>query len=196
MFEVTSSVVVRGEHEHGDPEPPGKIVVDLVPVGRVFGLGNHPSTVLVLEELSSRDLAGLTVVDLGAGCGMVAIAAKKMGAANVIAIEWNETAVSQIVRNAALNGVDIDIRMGDIKRLIRQVPAADIVICNLPVGDVNEAVFEYGKYQTLISSPGVDTVEPFTGRRRSLDKVPPGKAVRKNIDFEAAGQADRLVVIE
>jgi len=55
--------------------------------GLAFGTGTHPTTALCLEWLDAADLAGKTVIDYGCGSGVLAIAALKLGAQHVIAID-------------------------------------------------------------------------------------------------------------
>ena len=73
--------------------------------GLAFGTGTHPTTALCLEWLDSIDLRGKTVVDYGCGSGVLAIAALKLGAARVIAIDNDEQALTATHDNAERNGV-------------------------------------------------------------------------------------------
>lgn len=67
-----------------------------------------------------------TVLDLGAGSGLVAIAAAKAGAARVIAAEIDGYAATALALNAAANGVTIEIRHADLTG--EAAPAVDIVL--------------------------------------------------------------------
>jgi predicted nicotinamide N-methyase len=80
---------------------------------------NHPEIV-----------AGRTVLDLGAGSGLVAIAAAKSGAKNVIAADIDRYALAAIGLNAAANGVSISTFFGD--PTVGPPPAVDIIL----VGDL------------------------------------------------------------
>ena len=87
---------------------PGEIVVELDP-GMAFGTGTHASTRLVLEELERLADAGLApdrVLDVGAGSGILAIAAcRTWPAARVVAIDNDPIAVRTCAENCAHNGV-------------------------------------------------------------------------------------------
>ncbi|MCW0197692.1 methyltransferase [Sphingopyxis sp.] len=77
-----------------------------------------------------ESVAGRRVLDLGAGSGLVAIAAAKAGAAQVTAVEPDRHALTALALNAALNDVRIDIRAADVAAL--EVPDVDLVL----VGDL------------------------------------------------------------
>ncbi|ALH79136.1 class I SAM-dependent methyltransferase [Sphingopyxis macrogoltabida] len=73
-----------------------------------------------------ESVAGRRVLDLGAGSGLVAIAAAKAGARQVTAIDTDPYAVTALELNAALNGVQLDIRAGDVAGL--DTPDADLIL--------------------------------------------------------------------
>jgi ribosomal protein L11 methyltransferase len=89
-------------------EPPAgdadAVVVRLDP-GLAFGTGTHPTTALCLEWLDGADLAGKTLIDYGCGSGILAIAALKLGAARVVAVDNDPQALTASADNAARNGV-------------------------------------------------------------------------------------------
>ncbi len=103
------------EHEAA----PEDIVIALDP-GMAFGTGLHPTTRLCLagiEAWSEQDLVGdARVLDVGTGSGILAIAAARMGASRVLAIDTDPLAVDTTARNAALNGFAeiIDARLGSL----------------------------------------------------------------------------------
>lgn len=85
-----------------DAEDP--VIVRLDP-GLAFGTGTHPTTALCLEWLDGAQVAGRTVIDYGCGSGILAVAALKLGAARVIAIDHDPQALLATADNAAANGV-------------------------------------------------------------------------------------------
>ena len=86
---------------------------------------------LARHVLDHREIvAGKRVLDLGAGSGLVGIAAAKAGAARVKAIDVDRYAVAATRMNAAANGVEIEARVGD--RLEGAAPDVDVVL----VGDL------------------------------------------------------------
>lgn len=75
-------------------------------------------------------VAGKRVLDLGAGSGLVGIAALKSGAASVLAADVDPYAMAALELNAAANGVVIETRLGDLTQ--SEPPEADVVL----VGDL------------------------------------------------------------
>ncbi len=90
------------------------VLVELAP-GRAVGPGLHPTTRACLLELQDRIKRGDRIIDFGAGSGVLGIAAAKLGAAAVLAIDCDPTAVEVARDNARLNGVDdrMTVRVGD-----------------------------------------------------------------------------------
>jgi ribosomal protein L11 methyltransferase len=75
--------------------------------GLAFGTGSHPTTHLCLEWLTEQNLAEKSVLDYGCGSGILAIAAKKLGANPVIGVDIDEQAVTASHYNAAQNQTEI-----------------------------------------------------------------------------------------
>jgi len=88
-------------------EPPGEGVVLRLDPGLAFGTGSHPSTRLVLGWLVTQDLAGAHLLDYGCGSGILAIAAAKLGAARVDAVDVDPDALAATRDNARGNGVAV-----------------------------------------------------------------------------------------
>ena len=80
------------------------VVVRLDP-GLAFGTGTHPTTALCLEWLAQADVAGRHVLDYGCGSGILAVAAARLGAASVTAVDIDDQAVRATRENAQRNGV-------------------------------------------------------------------------------------------
>jgi ribosomal protein L11 methyltransferase len=80
--------------------------------GMAFGTGLHPTTRQCLEVVGGMDLAGRSVLDVGTGSGILAIAAAKRGAAPVVGIDVDPLAVKAARENAERNGVAVDVRDG------------------------------------------------------------------------------------
>ena len=77
-----------------------------------FGAGHHETTSMIINTLLSAHLTDKNVLDHGTGTGVLAIFAKKMGARYVLAIDIDDKSVENARENAALNDVDIDVRLG------------------------------------------------------------------------------------
>lgn len=110
---------------------PGGEVVVLIEPSRGFGTGHHQSTRLCIVLLQARSLAGMTVVDVGTGSGVLAITAAKLGATFVSAIDTDPDAVENARENIAANGVEkvVEAHVDDLTTTT--VAAGDVVTANL-----------------------------------------------------------------
>jgi ribosomal protein L11 methyltransferase len=115
--------------------PDADAVAVVVDPGRAFGTGGHATTRLCLELL--LDLEPTSVIDLGCGSGVLAVAAAKLGFAPVVALDSDETAVGVARANAAANGVAVDVRLGDV--LVDSLPAAEVAVANIARDPVERA---------------------------------------------------------
>jgi ribosomal protein L11 methyltransferase len=103
---------------------PGDLVID---PGTTFGAGTHESTRLALELLLDLEPAG-PLTDWGAGSGVLAVAAARLGFDSVAAVELEPHALAVIEANAAANGVTVAARTAD---LLEAAPVAPTVTANL-----------------------------------------------------------------
>jgi len=108
--------------------PARKIDIVLEP-GMAFGTGMHPTTRLCLEAIEQYcdQTPPATMLDMGAGSGLLAIAALKMGAGKVLAIDYDPYSVAACDDNAIVNKVTFQALLGDI-------PPADkfeLVVANI-----------------------------------------------------------------
>lgn len=110
------------------PVAHGQVLIDLDP-GLAFGTGTHPTTALCLEWLDRHPPVGQQVLDYGCGSGILAIAALKLGAASVWAIDIDRQALWASRENAARNQVGERLQTG----LPKQLPehAYDLLLANI-----------------------------------------------------------------
>ncbi|MDO8616937.1 MAG: 50S ribosomal protein L11 methyltransferase [Dehalococcoidia bacterium] len=94
----------------------GETVVRIDP-GMAFGTGQHATTAMCLRALEEHVSPGVRVLDLGCGSGILAIAAAKLGAARVAALDTDPQAVKAARENAAANGVldVLEVREGTLE---------------------------------------------------------------------------------
>jgi ribosomal protein L11 methyltransferase len=123
VTEAGRSLTVRPPWVPGEP---GDLVVD---PDVMFGAGTHPTTRLVLRLLLAGPRPAGPLCDWGAGTGVLAVAAARLGWGPVTAIELDEAAAAVIAGNATANGVTVDVRVGDLAA--GEPPWAPVVCANL-----------------------------------------------------------------
>jgi ribosomal protein L11 methyltransferase len=117
------------------PSDDTQVIIILPSMG--FGTGHHASTRLCLALLQQVPMAGLRACDVGTGSGVLAIAALRLGASDVIAVDYDIDAIVSARESAELNHVTsgLDIRQADLERdgTVAGAPF-DLVIANLTGG--------------------------------------------------------------
>ena len=106
--------------------PPGAKAIRIDP-GRAFGTGGHPTTRLSLQLLLKLDRGSL--LDVGCGSGVIAIAAARLGFAPVVAVDHDAAAIEATERNAAANAVSVEVRRTDV--LAEPLPPAETTVANV-----------------------------------------------------------------
>jgi ribosomal protein L11 methyltransferase len=110
------------------PEDEEAVIVNLDP-GLAFGTGSHPTTALCLHWLDGQDLRDKLIVDFGCGSGILAIAAAKLGARQVYAIDNDPQALQATQTNVKLNSVDDIVQLVEASSI--GPASADILIANI-----------------------------------------------------------------
>ena len=126
--------VVVGGVWIGPPWEPRPVDLPSVVIdpGQAFGTGAHPTTQLCVDLLSSLERGSL--LDVGCGSGVLAIAAARLGFAPVTALDDDPVAVEVTVANAALNHVALDVRVADA--LHGAMPPVDVAVANVLLAPV------------------------------------------------------------
>ncbi len=91
--------------------PQAEDVVIILDPGMAFGTGLHPTTQMCLSALEDLLRPGMHVLDLGTGSGILAVAAAKLGAAAVLALDTDSVAVTAARANVAANHVEPIVRV-------------------------------------------------------------------------------------
>jgi ribosomal protein L11 methyltransferase len=103
-----------------------------------FGTGHHATTRLCLAHLQQLQLRNRTVLDIGTGSGVLAIAASRLGATHVLAIDDDPDAIQSARENVDLNpGVEITLGIVDLRRAMLR--AFDVILANLTGGLLTDA---------------------------------------------------------
>ena len=153
-------------------QPPAAAQISLrLDPGLAFGTGTHPTTRMCLRWVAQRDLSDHRVLDYGCGSGILAMAAAKMGASDVDAVDIDPEAVKATLNNAQANGVTLraglpDMAHGDYTVVLANIlatplkvlapllcghlaPGANLVLAGILERQVDELQSAYAPYLSL-----------------------------------------------
>jgi ribosomal protein L11 methyltransferase len=138
-----------------DVPDPNAVNVMLDP-GLAFGTGTHPTTALCLRWLDGIDMTGKTVVDFGCGSGILALAALKLGAKEVIGIDIDPQALQATKENARRNGVEdrLNVYLPEDQPTLE----ADVVVANIlsgPLLELQDVISGFCKTEGLLVLSGI-----------------------------------------
>lgn len=124
-----------------------------------FGTGDHPTTRGVLALMQDEIRHGDLVADLGAGSAVLAIAAARLGASRVAAIESDPDAIGNAEANVAANGVagNVSVVEGDAALLLPLVAPVRVVLANIVSGVIRDLT------PVIVRSLAADGVAIFSG---------------------------------
>ena len=117
---------VRAPFHESDPSFEFDLVIE---PKMSFGTANHETTAQIIQLMLETDFKGKAVLDMGSGTAVLAILAKKLGAARTVAIDNDEWAYRNAFTNIELNGIsDIEIVLGDALSI---KGSFDVVLANI-----------------------------------------------------------------
>jgi len=111
-----------------DPAPPGRLRIEINP-GLACGTGFHEATQLCLEALEEYLLPGMTVLDVGAGSGILSIASALLGARRVVACDLDPVAVEIAARNLRRTGHSVMLFTGSADAI--RSGSASLIVANI-----------------------------------------------------------------
>lgn len=117
---------------HTAPDPNG-LILELDP-GLAFGTGSHPTTRLCMEWLEAHAPQDLSVLDYGCGSGILAMVARKLGAASVIGVDIDPQAIESATANSVRNHCTINYYLPDAFGKSAERQTFDIVVANILSG--------------------------------------------------------------
>lgn len=129
-FKIGNRLVIKPSWEEYQVSD-GEVVIDIDP-GMAFGTGIHASTRFCMRFIDQYVKGGEKIVDAGCGSGILSIAAAKLGAVQIFAMDVDELAVKIARENVVLNHLTekIEVQAGDIVDEIHNHPA-DMVLANI-----------------------------------------------------------------
>ncbi len=114
------------------PAPADAEIVLTIEPAQAFGTGHHETTTGCLGALQEVGVSGRSVLDVGTGTGVLALAAARLGASRVVATDTDPVAVATAIHNATANAVDLDVRPGSVDAASGE--QFDVVVANLDTG--------------------------------------------------------------
>jgi len=138
LLRVGKRLVIKPTWQEYTPAD-GEEVVELDP-GMAFGTGHHPTTRMCLEELERRILPGMRILDLGTGSAILAVAAAKLGAAEVMALDIASDVLPVARTNVDSNGVTQKVRVlgGTLPQQQVKQASFDLVVANITAHAIAE----------------------------------------------------------
>ncbi|MDI6601696.1 MAG: 50S ribosomal protein L11 methyltransferase [Thermoanaerobacteraceae bacterium] len=128
-MKIGPEIVVKPKWENYIPQE-GEKVVELDP-GMAFGTGTHETTYMCINALQKYMKAGMDIIDVGCGSGILAITAAKLGANHVLALDKDDVAVKVAEENIKLNHVE-DIVTVKKNNLLEGIELeANLIIANI-----------------------------------------------------------------
>lgn len=124
---IAGTIRIRAPFHEADPTIPMELVIQ---PKTSFGTGHHETTASIMELMLLTDFKGKRVLDFGAGTGILAVLASRLGAASLMANDIDPWAIENISENLALNHVQgLAFIHGDLSA----VPAMqfDIILANI-----------------------------------------------------------------
>lgn len=173
---VVGAVTVAAPWHEVDAPTPIMLVIE---PAQAFGTGHHETTTACLRALQATDLRDRTVFDVGTGTGVLALAAKALGAGRTLAVDIDPLAVEAAAANAAANGHDVDVRLGSADAAGSE--RFDTVVANIDTATL-----------TLLAQPLAEAVAPggrFIGSGISNERAAEAVAALEDaglLDVQAA----------
>lgn len=132
-IEINESIIIRAPWHKIESKYPYHLIIE---PGMAFGTGSHETTktcIELIQMIKSKSNFN-TILDFGCGSGILAIAAKVLGAKSVYGVDIDPLSIESSITNAQLNNVDIEVNIDYEKLSIHQKSAApyyDGIIANI-----------------------------------------------------------------
>lgn len=144
---IGDKVFVRATFHEARPEFEYEIVID---PKMAFGTGHHQTTAMVLQLMLENDFAGKKVLDMGCGTGILAIMASKLGASDILAIDYDPVCYDSTIENAQLNNI-ANISAGCGSKEAIPDEQYDIILANI---NRNILIDQMARYAEVLKPEG------------------------------------------
>ncbi len=128
--QISDRITITPVWEEYTPAREDELIIEMDP-GMAFGTGTHPTTVLCIRALERYLKPGDRVYDVGTGTGILSIAAAKLGASEVLAMDLDEVAVRSAQANIKLNHVSEQVTVKQNNLLDGVDGPVDVVVANI-----------------------------------------------------------------
>ena len=137
---IAGKCYVHAQFHPDRPEFPYQLLIE---PKMSFGTAHHETTFLMIEEMLDMEFRGKRVLDMGCGTGILAILAAKMGATEIMAVDYDEWAFRNAVENCNKNEVrQVIVKQGDIQSA---GTGYDIILANINRNTLLLHLPEYSK---------------------------------------------------
>jgi ribosomal protein L11 methyltransferase len=144
---IKEQCYVRATFHQPKPEYPLEIIID---PKMSFGTGHHQTTTMMMEFILEEDFQDKRVLDMGAGTGILAILAYKLGATDITAIDYDPICYDSMIENSRLNHTPLNQILCGSKDIIPQ-KEFDIVLANI---NRNILLEQFDRYSEVLSPGG------------------------------------------
>lgn len=146
---VSNRITITPTWETYEPVSDQELIIELDP-GMAFGTGTHPTTVMCIQLLEQVVKDGDQIMDVGCGTGVLSIAAAKLGASHVDALDLDEVAVQSAKINTKLNKVhqQVQVRQGNL--LDDGKADQDLIVANI----LAEVIVTFTEDAYRLTKPG------------------------------------------
>jgi len=151
---------IEGSTTNRDPRTASRDIVIVIDPSMGFGTGHHATTRLCLELLQRIEVRDRRVIDIGTGSGVLALAAWRLGASSVAAIDIDADALQNARENIDRNGATGSIEVLEVDLSSVALRPADIVLANLTGAVLRRHA---DPLRRLAASSGVLIVSGFSG---------------------------------
>lgn len=141
-----------------ETKPEGDLAILELDPGLAFGTGSHPTTSMCLEWLATYLIPGQTVLDYGCGSGILALAAIKLGAQKVWAIDYDPQALQSTQSNAARNHISSEALVTLGIDSLDRIPKVDVIVANILAQPLIELATQFKQYahsETILVLSGI-----------------------------------------